>query len=87
MAAPNALTRILTSVNQVDDKVDALQAQVAGLEEQIQPLAALSVQLTAVDDKVTDVLTILNGPDLPDLPDPPIELGLAARRASRKPKA
>ncbi|ABF50263.1 p10 [Antheraea pernyi nucleopolyhedrovirus] len=72
MSKPSILQQILTAVQDVDTKVDALQAQLTELDGKVQPLDGLSEQLTALDTKVTTIQDILGGAEIPDIPDVPL---------------
>nr|AFS51895.1 DekiORF17 [Dendrolimus kikuchii nucleopolyhedrovirus] len=67
MSKPNVLTQILTAVQDVDAKVDALQTQITELDSKVQSLDldALTTQLTELDTKITDIQSILSGEELP----------------------
>ncbi|AOT85489.1 p10 [Cyclophragma undans nucleopolyhedrovirus] len=82
MSKPNVLTQILNAVQDVDAKVEALQAQVTELDGKVQllDLEAVTAQLTQLDAKITDIQSILNGEDLP-IPTPPLPL-----RAHKSPR-
>ncbi|AGA16285.1 p10 protein [Thysanoplusia orichalcea nucleopolyhedrovirus] len=91
MSKPNVLTQILDAVTETNSKVDAVQAQLNGLEESFQLLDGLPAQLTDLDTKVSDIQSILTGDLVPDLPNPlkpklksqTAELDLDARRGKR----
>ncbi|BAE72309.1 P10 [Hyphantria cunea nucleopolyhedrovirus] len=74
MSKPSILQQILTAVQDVDAKVDALQAQLTELDGKVQPLDGLSEQLAALDIKVTTIQDILGGAEIPDVPDVPLPL-------------
>nr|AAC13879.1 p10 protein [Perina nuda nucleopolyhedrovirus] len=84
MSKPSILTQILDAVRAVDSKVTALQTQVDQLGEDSKTLEALTDQLGDVDNKVSDIQSMLSieeelpeppapapEPELPEIPDVP----------------
>ncbi|AJD09185.1 fibrous body protein [Condylorrhiza vestigialis mutiple nucleopolyhedrovirus] len=70
MSKPSILTQILEAVRAVDSKVNALQAQVDQLAEDSKTLEALTDQLGELDNKVSDIQSMLSLDDLPEPPAP-----------------
>ena len=70
MSKPSILTQILEAVRGVDNKVTTLQAQVDQLAEDSKTLEALTDQLGELDNKVSDIQSMLSLDDLPELPTP-----------------
>nr|WHM28325.1 p10 [Dasychira pudibunda nucleopolyhedrovirus] len=84
MSKPSILTQILDAVRAVDSKVTALQTQVDQLVEDSKTLEALTDQLGELDNKVSDIQSMLSieeelpeppapapEPELPEIPDVP----------------
>ncbi|AKR14101.1 fibrous body protein [Dasychira pudibunda nucleopolyhedrovirus] len=84
MFKPSILTQILDAVRAVDSKVTALQTQVDQLVEDSKTLEALTDQLGELDNKVSDIQSMLSieeelpeppapapEPELPEIPDVP----------------
>lgn len=85
MSRPNVLTQILSAVQSVDAKVEALETQLVQLDARLQPLENLPAQLTDIDAKVTDIQDILVG-EAPPAPGPESGLEHESRRGSRRTK-
>ncbi|AAK85684.1 P10 [Epiphyas postvittana nucleopolyhedrovirus] len=85
MSKPSVLTQILEAVKAVDDKLVALQTQVDQLTEDSKTLEAITDQLGELDNKVTDIQSMLNVDDLPVPPVPQLLSGHDAEaRRNRK---